>query len=116
MSAVSPYFKRSMISLYRPLYILVVIDQTYCSSYLGHRVAYTVRTQHEQTTRNDTPAMNADLDAVVSVVEKLTAANATQYRINAIVDHVVSTDWRQRIALHQQSSIHRSTSVYKPSS
>ena len=40
-----------------------------------------------------------DLDTIMPVVKQLTATNATQDGINAVVHHVVSADGRQRVAL-----------------
>jgi len=41
-----------------------------------------------------------DLDAIMAVVKQLTSANATQDGVNSVINDIVSTDWRQRVALY----------------
>jgi len=50
-----------------------------------------------------------NLDAIVAVVKQLTSANATQDRINTVVDHVVSAYRRQRVTLYT----HYITTIYQ---
>jgi len=36
----------------------------------------------------------------MAVVKQLTSANATQDGVNSVINDIVSTDWRQRVALY----------------
>jgi len=73
---------------------------------------------HPSPPRGDAPAGTermCHLDAIMAVVEQLTSTNATQDRVNTVIDHVVSADWRQRVTLHSTTlrhSIH--STIYSP--